>query len=100
MVPVGSNVIGSDTITDGIRLTACGLSTREQREQSFFHPESSHCKIQQDATPATYLSRRRFPVPTIRWEVQREPRRPTKTILSLNSLTDTAKHYRASCRRI
>lgn len=41
--------------TDGRRLTACRLFTGEQREPSCFHPEPSHCKIQQDAAPATYL---------------------------------------------
>ena len=51
----GIDASRTDSLTDGIRLTACGLSTREQCEQSCFHPEPSNCKIQQDVTPATYL---------------------------------------------
>lgn len=45
MTWIGVDASRSDSLTDGIRLTACGLSTREQREQSCFHPEPSHCKI-------------------------------------------------------
>lgn len=52
---IGSDASSSDYHTDGIRLAACGLSTREQRKQGYFHPEPSHCKIQQDVTPATHL---------------------------------------------